>query len=155
MTMPNDDNLNKADLIKAIQALLQKGTVETQEEICAALQQQGFAVTQTKISRVLHKLGAIKMSEGEKTVYRLPTEFRLMTPNDSLRHLIHNIVHNEVLIVIQTVPGSAQLVARLLDQKKELGILGTVAGDDTIFITPESTQQIQITYQKIYKLLLS
>jgi transcriptional regulator of arginine metabolism len=59
------------------------------------------------------------------------------------------------LIVIRTAPGSAQLVAGLLDKGKEIGILGTVAGDDTIFIAPIKTQQIKQVFQKVYALLLS
>lgn len=144
----------KADFIKAIQELLQNNRVGTQEEIREALQKKGLIVNQVKISRVLHKLGAIKMTEGDRTVYRLPGELMTVSPNDSLKHLVFSITHNETLIVIQTAPGSAQLVARLLDLKKENGILGTVAGDDTIFVAPESIKQIKTVYQTIYTMLL-
>lgn len=112
-------------------------------------------VNQVKISRLLHKIGAIKVNEGEKIVYRLPeTELVTITPGDKLKQLILNISHNEVLIVINTLPGSAQLVARLLDLKVNDGILGTVAGDDTIFVAPTKIKQIEAVYQKIYHLLL-
>ncbi len=145
---------NKADLIIAVQELLQKKTVGTQEEIRAALEQKGFSVHQVKVSRVLHKMGAIKINEGDQVVYRLPTELVSITPNDSLKQLILNITHNESLIVIQTAPGCAQFVARFLDQKNDIGILGTVAGDDTVFVAPEKTKQIKNIHQKIYKMLL-
>ncbi len=145
---------SKADFIIAVQALLQKKTVGTQEEIKSALQKQGFVVNQVKVSRVLHKIGAIKVNEGEKVVYRLPTELVSITPNDSLKQLILNITHNESMIIIQTAPGCAQLVARFLDQTKDVGILGTVAGDDTIFVAPEKVKQVKNIHQKIYKLLL-
>ncbi len=145
---------NKADFIIAVQELLQKKSVGTQEEIKAALQKQGFVVNQVKVSRVLHKIGAIKMNEGEKVVYRLPAELVSITPNDSLKQLILNISHNESLIIIQTAPGCAQFVARFLDQAKEIGVLGTVAGDDTLFIAPENIKQIENVHRKVYKLLL-
>lgn len=140
----------KADLIIAIQELLQKGKLAKQEDIRAELEKKGMVVNQTMISRVLHKLGAVKISEGNNPVYRLSSEFKSVSPDDSLKHLILNISHNESLIVIETTPGSAQLVARLLDQKKEMGILGTVAGDDTIFVAPKSTAKTTLVYQKIY-----
>lgn len=148
-------NPNKADLVLAIQELLQNKAVGTQEEICAALQNSGFSVNQVKISRLLHQIGAIKMNEGAKVVYRLPSEFMSVTPKDSLKQLVLSIKHNESLIVIQTAPGSAQLVARVLDLKKQAGVLGTVAGDDTIFVAPENIQQIKQIFQNIYQMLLS
>ena len=145
---------SKADFIIAVQELLQKKTVGTQAEIKSALQKQGFIVNQVKVSRVLHKIGAIKMNEGENVVYRLPTELVSITPNDSLKQLILNITHNESMIIIQTAPGCAQFVARFLDQTKDIGILGTVAGDDTIFAAPEKAKQVENINPKIYNLLL-
>ncbi|OGT34807.1 MAG: arginine repressor [Gammaproteobacteria bacterium RIFCSPHIGHO2_12_FULL_37_14] len=142
-------NHSKINLVVAIQDLLQKKMVRTQDEIKKILQKQGFQVNQVKISRILHKLGAIKMSEGNQIVYRLPTELIAITPQDQLKQLVLNITHNETLIIIQTSPGSAQLVARLLDQKNVSGMLGTIAGDDTIFIAPEKTKQINKLYQAI------
>lgn len=144
----------KVNLIIAIQELLQRKSVGTQEEIRSVLEKQGFATTQVKISRVLNKLGAIKINEGEKVAYRLPTELVSITPDDSLKQLILNITYNEAILVIQTAPGCAQFIARFLDQKKEMGIIGTVAGDDTIFVAPESTKQMQKVYETIYQFLL-
>lgn len=153
--MPKEISNTKADLIIAIQDLLQKHSLEKQEDIRESLQKQGIIVNQAMISRILHKLGAIKMNEGDGTFYRLPTELKSVKPDDSLKHLIVKITHNESIIIIQTAPGSAQLVARLLDQNQTIGILGTVAGDDTIFIAPEKTKQIATVFQKIYHHLLS
>lgn len=147
--------MHKADIIAAISELLQNKLVGTQEEIREALKKQGHTVNQVKISRVLHKLGAIKMNENDRVVYRLPTELASISPKDTLKQLVLNIAHNETLIVIQTAPGSAHLVARMLDLKKGYDILGTVAGDDTIFVAPNKIKQIQSVYQRILKLLLA
>lgn len=146
---------NKSDLLLALQELLQTGTVGTQEEICAALNAQGFNVNQVKISRILNKLGAIKVNAGEQTAYLLPPEQMTIRLHDPIQQLIVSIKHNQSLIVIHTTPGSAQLIARFLDQKEALGILGTVAGDDTIFIAPENTQHINSLCQNIKKFLLA
>lgn len=144
----------KNELITTIQALLQRDFFQTQEEICVALEKRGFQLNQAMVSRVLHKLGAIKIVEGDRVVYRLPTELVSVTSKNSLNQLVLKISHNENLIVVQTVPGSAQLVARLLDQPKKLGILGTVAGDDTIFVAPESTKKIQQILASVTQVLL-
>lgn len=144
-----------ADIIVAIQELLQNKSVGTQEEIRSALQKKGIIANQVKISRILHKIGAIKMIEENNVVYRLPTELANISPKDTLKQLILNITHNEVLIVIHTSPGAAQLVARLLDLEREETILGTIAGDDTIFIAPKKIKNIEVIFQKLYQFLLS
>lgn len=141
---------NKVNLILALKDLLRNQSIGTQEDIVDELQKQGFAINQVKISRLLHKLGALKMNVSNKIVYRLPlAELVTIAPRDPLKQLILNIDHNGYLIVIQTAPGSAQLVARVLDQKNVQGILGTVAGDDTIFIAPKEPKQIQMLFSKV------
>lgn len=144
----------QSELIQALHELLQNKTVGTQADIQAALEKQGFVVNQTKISRILHKLRAIKQIEHNETVYRLPTERPSISSRDPLKLLVISIKHNENLVIIKTTPGSAQLVASFLDQKPELNILGTLAGDDTVFIAPDSEKNILILYNEIYKLLL-
>ena len=70
-------------------------------------------------------------------VYQLPNELSVPATSSPLKNLVLDIDHNDLLIVVKTSPGAAQLIARLLDSiGKSEGILGTIAGDDTIFITP-------------------
>ncbi|SUI40243.1 Arginine repressor [Serratia marcescens] len=59
------------------------------------------------------------------------------TTTSPLKNLVLDVDHNDAVVVIHTSPGAAQLIARLLDSLgKSQGILGTIAGDDTIFVTP-------------------
>jgi transcriptional regulator of arginine metabolism len=146
---------DQADIIVAIQELLRNKSAGTQEDIRVALEKKGLIANQVKISRVLHKIGAIKMTEDDRVVYRLPTELVSISPRYTLKQLVLNISHNESLIVVHTAPGAAQLVARLLDLENVTGILGTLAGDDTIFIAPQQNKQIDIVYQNLYKFLLN
>jgi transcriptional regulator of arginine metabolism len=135
----------------ALRQLLLAGQATTHESICQALEQQGFTVNQPKISRLLHKLGAIKVTnENGENVYRLPHEHGLMhelsTPQ--ARHIpsewVLSVQHNQQFIVIHTIPGAAAIIARDIDmQKGSLGILGTLAGDDTIFIAPKDIRGIE------------
>ena len=80
-------------------------------------------------------------------VYCLPTELGVPTASSPLKNLVLDIDHNHSVVVIRTSPGAAQLIARLLDSLgKAEGILGSIAGDDTIFSTPApgfSTEELR------------
>jgi transcriptional regulator of arginine metabolism len=72
----------------------------------------------------------------------------------SIRDLILDVVSNETLVVIFTSPGSASMVARILDYiQMNTEILGTIAGDDTIFVAPKSVKDIQKLCNEICALL--
>jgi transcriptional regulator of arginine metabolism len=114
------------DLVKAFKALLKEEKFSSQGEIVQALQDEGFEnINQSKVSRMLTKFGAVRTRNARmEMVYCLPAE------------LVLDIDYNDALVVIHTSPGAAQLIARMLDSLgKSHGILGTIAGDDTIFIT--------------------
>ena len=126
-------------LSEAFKALLKEEKFGSQSEIVTALQEQGFEnINQSKVSRMLSKFGAVRTRNTKmEVVYQLPSELSVPTTSSPLKNLVVDIDHNELLIVVKTSPGAAQLIARLLDSiGKSEGILGTIAGDDTIFITP-------------------
>lgn len=138
--------------IDALRKLLEEGAVGTQEEICDALEKKKFSVTQSTISRDLRRIGAIKVTgPGGNIVYRLPEE-QMVLPSvmtNGLKGHLLDIEHNGSMIVIHTPPGSASLVARHLDTVLRKGILGTLAGDDTIFVAPASVKNIETTMKEI------
>ena len=71
-----------------------------------------------------------------------------------IKSCITDIDHNDYLIVIHTTPGAAQLIARIIDSLGNAeGILGTIAGDDTIFVTPSSDASIEDLTESIRELL--
>ena len=126
-------------LSEAFKALLKEEKFGSQSEIVTALQEQGFEnINQSKVSRMLSKFGAIRTRNTKmEMVYQLPNELSVPATFSPLKNLVVDIDHNDLLIVVKTSPGAAQLIARLLDSiGKSEGILGTIAGDDTIFITP-------------------
>lgn len=143
-------------IIDALRDLLHAGSTSTQDEICAQLIAQGYAVNQSKISRMLRKIGAVKAkNEHNQVVYCLPKEPAPPSAMSSLGNLVVNIVANEMVIILHTSPGSASLIARMLDYNHEkAGILGTVAGDDTILVLPKSIHKTEETLNNI-KFLLS
>ncbi len=147
-------NPSKQDeLIKAFKALLKQEKFSSQGEIVQALQEEGFDnINQSKVSRMLTKFGAVRTRNAKmEMVYCLPAELGVPTTTSPLKNLVLDIDYNDALIVIRTSPGAAQLIARLLDSLgKAEGILGTIAGDDTIFITPARA----FTVNKLHSALL-
>jgi transcriptional regulator of arginine metabolism len=141
------------NLIKDLKSLLLQGIAETQENICIALEAKGHVINQSKISRLLKKINAVK-SKNEKgeMIYRLPHDILPPSIDTTLSELIIDVTDNEVMIIIRTSPGSASLIARIIDNKK-CQIIGTIAGDDTIFIAPKSVKKIKETYLLICNFL--
>jgi transcriptional regulator of arginine metabolism len=142
-------------LVDALRALLMGRKASTQEDICAALEKLGYEINQSKASRLLRKIGAIKVvNEHGQTVYSLAREPAPPSMNTPLKNLILDIVANETLVVIFTSPGSASMVARVLDYNQiTTEILGTIAGDDTIFVAPKSVKDTQKLTKEIRGLL--
>jgi len=138
--------------LEALKKLLSQGEMSTQEELVEKLEKFHFQVTQSTVSRDLRKLGAMKAIDPfRRTVYKLSETADAPILSRSLKDHIMRIEHNESTIVIQTSPGSASLVARHLDRHKPGGILGTIAGDDTIFIAPSSARAVKLSIQAIEK----
>jgi len=105
---------------QAILDLVSRGGAHTQHEIATALSRRGLRVTQATISRDIHELGLVRSGEGYRSTAAL------------VRELVLSIEVVSPLAVIRTPPGTANLVARRIDEASLPGIAGTVAGDDTI-----------------------
>lgn len=143
-------------LIEALKQLLHNQKSSTQEQICQALEAQGHEINQSKVSRLLRKINAVKVVNARGlTIYSLPREPAPPTINSRLKNLIVDVVHNETLVVIFTSPGCASMVARILDHNQiTTEILGTIAGDDTIFVAPKSISTVKKLDQEIKALLV-
>lgn len=111
-----------------IRELIAARPVATQEELRALLAARGHAVTQATLSRDLAHLGAHRTTHG----YELPDA----AAPPVLPDLIRSIDDNGTLVVIHTAPGAAMVVASALDRARPAEILGTIAGDDAIFVAP-------------------
>ena len=138
-------NVKQEQLIKAFKEILKAESYGSQGDIVEALK------AQSKISRMLSKFGAVRTRNARgDMVYCLPPELGMPTAKSPLKQLVLDIVHNNVMVIIRTSPGAAQLIARLLDSlSKKDGVLGTIAGDDTIFIAPADVTQIEELRQRV------
>jgi transcriptional regulator of arginine metabolism len=110
----------KEERHRAILALVNRGAVHTQQEIAEGLARRGLRATQATISRDIQQLGLVRSGAG----YRIAAAL--------VRELVLSVELVSPVAVIKTPPGTANLVARRIDEAGLPGIAGTVAGDDTI-----------------------
>ena len=117
-----------------IRRLIASRPIATQEELRAVLGARGHDVTQATLSRDLAQLGARRAPRaGGGVAYELPDA----SPASPLLHeLVRAIDDNGSLVVVHTAPGAAQIVAGTLDRAHVPEVLGTIAGDDAIFVAP-------------------
>ncbi len=114
----------------AILDLVQREPVHTQQELAEALAQLGLATTQATVSRDIQELRLVRTPEGYRpdSGPAAVSEAALAT----MREHVRDMTVVEFLAVIHTGPGTANLVAYNIDRARLQGVVGTVAGDDTI-----------------------
>jgi transcriptional regulator of arginine metabolism len=121
----------------AVARIIRSRRIATQEDLLEALAGAGFRATQATLSRDLARLGARRVSRREGgTVYELGDLAAEGNGLGALRGLVAEISANASLVVIRTHPGSAPAIARAIDLAEIAEVLGTIAGDDTIFVAP-------------------
>lgn len=132
---------------EAIKALLQQMIIMDQSTLVSLLlERYGIETNQAVVSRDLRKLGVVKKEKDSQMVYELPvTDVRC----EILKLAIIDIEHNEVMIVISTQPGLADFVGDCVDQHTDLDILGSLAGENVVFVAPRSLSRIHETYQAL------
>jgi transcriptional regulator of arginine metabolism len=123
---------------QTIMRLLAQKEVTNQPQLVTLLAAEGITATQATVSRDLEDIGAIKVRvPGGATVYGVP-EFEpdRIAPQDQLRRVlgewVADVAVSDNLVVLRTPPGCAHVVASALDRGALDGLLGTVAGDDTL-----------------------
>jgi transcriptional regulator of arginine metabolism len=119
----------------AVARLVRTRRIGTQEELLAALAREGFRATQATLSRDLTRLGARRVSGTEGAFYEVDGPAPA-TGLAALRGLVVAIDTNASLVVVRTAAGAASAVARAVDDARLPEVLGTIAGDDTIFVAP-------------------
>ena len=146
------DDLTAESLENVFLELLRAECYSSQSEIADALLAKGYTnMNQSKVSRMLTRFGAVRRRNAKMVmVYCLPLETGIPVIDKTIKSLVIDIAHNENMIVIHTSPGSAQMIARMLDSvRKAEGILGTIAGDDTIFVAPRKEIDLVELYDNI------
>jgi transcriptional regulator of arginine metabolism len=128
----------KAQRQHKIAVLVGKHQITSQPQLVELLADEGIVATQATVSRDLDDLGAVKVRvPGGEPVYAIPEfEPERVAPQEHLRRVLSDWVaevHSSGnLVVVRTPPGCAHVVGSALDRAGVPGLLGTVAGDDTL-----------------------
>lgn len=117
--------------------------IESQAQLRRLLDHAGHEVTQATISRDLEAIGAIKVRDGDTVRYQIQDPAEIRRARSALRATVNEFVESVFatgsLVVLRVPPGAAHLVAGRVDSAGLSGVMGTVAGDDTVFIAVDES----------------
>ena len=125
---------------QSIRDLVAQRPIRTQQELASALRERGFRATQATISRDIAELRLVKVGREGVAVYALPDRPAEADPTgeERLRRLFRDVPVEfraaGLVLVLITLPGSAHAIAAALDRARWPDAVGTIAGDDTLFI---------------------
>ena len=138
----------------AIIRIISESAVETQGQLTDSLIQEGFKVTQATVSRDIKELRLIKISDrGDRYRYALPgreadTDIKARYAA-VLTHAVITIQNAMNLVVVKTIPGSAQGCAMAIETLDFDRVVGVIAGDDTVFIAMNSERDAEKFVDKL------
>jgi transcriptional regulator of arginine metabolism len=145
------DNLYRRNQILDI---VRTGGVPTQTDLRRRLAERGIRVTQATVSRDIEELGLVKTRKG----YHLPPGSQPSSPAQPLlsvilKEFLRDVKKASNLVIVRTHPGNAHTVAVALDSTQWPELMGTVAGDDTIFLATGGQQQAARVRKRILEAL--
>jgi transcriptional regulator of arginine metabolism len=145
--------MSKTARHQAILDLLDEGSVESQDSLQHRLERKGFDVGQATLSRDIHELKLVKGPEGyRRNGGSVGAEGVLPSVMHLARQFVVEIRQAQNLLVVKTTVGSAQPVAAALDASRWPGIVGTIAGDDTVLVIATDKRQAQALARRIREL---
>ena len=140
-------NKNRLEIIKN---LIRSQQIPSQEKLVELLKTlYGIKSSQAVVSRDLEKLGVVKRKHRGQLFYEHPED----PTREILRLAITKIEHNETTVIVHTIAGLAPFIGDFLDMHKSIGILGTIAGENVVFIAPQSIKNIKKITNRVKKLL--
>jgi transcriptional regulator of arginine metabolism len=126
-----------------IKRILTDRIISNQDQILRMLKSEGINVTQATLSRDFADLGVIRVFTELGVQYLLSSVDYGKEITKLVGLEILNVSYNETVIVIRTLAGRAQGVAHYIDRLNKEEVLGTIAGDDTVLVIPDSTKNIK------------
>ena len=137
--------MTKSQRQHVLARLLGQQAVSSQTQLVDLLAAEGIVATQATVSRDLEDLGAVKVrNPSGDSVYAIPEHpIERVAPPDQLRRVLGEwvveVIASHNLVVLRTPPGSAHVVGSAVDRASLDGVIGTVAGDDTLFVVAAAT----------------
>ena len=142
---------------RKILELIATNVVTTQEELASLLIDNNFIVTQATVSRDIRELGLTKMSVGGGPQKYVAVEGNEKSINDKLLEILKagyvSMDKAQNILVIKTVSGMAMAVAAALDALKIEGIVGSIAGDDTIMCAIRTSEDVDTVMDKLIRVV--
>ena len=139
-------------LLKILE-LISTRAIRTQDELAEALAAEGWEVTQSSVSRDIKALRLVKAGGA----YQRPPSVAAQSPDPDRRRVAEDVIGIETagdsLIVLHTPPGEASAVGLALDRLAWGDILGTLAGDDTIFVAVKDATAQRRVMRELKKLI--
>jgi transcriptional regulator of arginine metabolism len=136
----------KRERQKKLLTLIRAKRIGTQEALRVHLEKAGVPATQSSVSRDLEELGVVK----HHGAYALPH-----ANGDSLRGLLSLDVAGDILVIAKCLPGRASAVAVEIDDAAIPEIVGTLAGEDTIFIAVREQKAQRLVMKRVWELVSS
>ncbi len=150
-------NISKNDRQARILALVKEGNICTQGELVLALGEQGYEVTQATVSRDIKELGIVKVAAGDGTQRYVPMERSGEIAAGRLMKVFSEAVIScesaGNIVVLKTFPGMAQASASALDSMRMQDVVGTIAGDDTVFVVTKKPSHATSLAESIRQIL--
>ena len=138
--------MTKPQRQQRISELLEREIISTAAQIVTRLQAEGIAATQATVTRDLQDLGTVKVRDlhGSRRIVIASTPAVSSAPVDHLRRMmgewVGSVDNSGNLVVVRTPPGCAHVVASALDRSAIEGVLGSIAGDDTILVIADEAR---------------
>ncbi len=141
-----------------IKEIIAREVIETQEDLADALRAHGIQVTQATVSRDIKELLLIKIPIGDgRYRYAMPMKESVIFTSDRVKRLFADTVTgvdaSENIVVIKTLPGSANTVAAAIDHGSWDEIIGTVAGDDAILCVVKPKSAVKTVIARVESLM--
>ena len=139
--------------------LIEKYDIETQDELAQKLCEEGFMVTQATVSRDIREMKLTKIATE-----RGKQKYSVITGNDTeiterltrvFKEAVVKMDYAQNMIVIKTLEGMGMAVAVALDNMQNPEILGTIAGDDTVFCVVRTHNQAAVIIEELYRIIHS
>lgn len=138
---------------RRLRSIVESNDIASQAAFRDALAHEGFEVTQATISRDLDAIGAVRVREDGVNVYRLASadasDRRMRALHEAVGEFVESATVSGNLVVLAVPPGAAQFVASRIDQAEVDGVIGTIAGDDTILVVAAESQPTSAVLERL------
>ena len=142
---------------EAILQIIRKENIETQEELARALNRHGYNVTQATVSRDIREMGLTKAQRADGAVYYTAPEPDATGLEERYRRMLEDsllsVDASGTMIVVKTLSGSANIAAEALDGMSWTEVLGSIAGDNTVFLVARSVEEVPDVVSRIQAMM--